>query len=48
MHNAPFTVVLANVGNSDIVGLTGDLAMPINFGAVRFSTSIKCIDHKLM
>ena len=38
--NAPFTVVLANVGNSDIVGLTGDLAMPINFGAIGSSTSM--------
>ena len=44
--NAPFTVVLANVGNSDIVGLTGDLAMPIicwfllHFGAIGSSTSM--------
>ena len=35
--HVPFTVVLANVGNSDIVGLTGDLVMPINFGPVGSS-----------
>ena len=38
--NVPFTIVLANVGNSDIVGLTGDLAMPINFGSIGSSTSM--------
>ncbi len=37
--HVPFTVVLANVGNSDIVGLTGDLAMPINFGSIGSSIS---------
>ena len=36
--HVPFTIVLANVGNSDIVGLTGDLAMPINFGAIGSSS----------
>ncbi len=38
--HVPFTVVLANVGNSDIVGLTGDLVMPINFGPVGSSVSM--------
>ena len=44
--HVPFTIVLANVGNSDIVGLTGDLAMPINFGAIGSSMSTIRADTK--
>ncbi|MDI1494903.1 MAG: putative exported protein [Cenarchaeum symbiont of Oopsacas minuta] len=38
--HVPFTIVFSNVGNSDIVGLTGDLAMPINFRSFGLDASM--------